>query len=63
MVIATTVGNLAAAGISYVSSMNTITAQRAELDKMWAKVHRLSSNLASNGRQFEPSFDIGKSIF
>ena len=63
MVIATMVGNLAATGISYVSSMNTITAQRAELDKMWAKVHRLNSNLVSNGRQFEPIFDIGKPKF
>ena len=57
MVIATTVGGLAATGISYVSSMNTITAQRAELDKMWAKVHLLSSALSSSGRQFAPRLE------
>ena len=57
MVIATTVGGLAATGISYVSSMNTITAQRRTLDQMWAKVHDLSNALASNGRQFAPRFD------
>ena len=57
MVIATTVGGLAATGISYVSSMNTITAQRAELDKMWAKVHLLSSALSASGRQFAPRLE------
>ena len=58
MVIATTMGNLAATSISYVSSMSTITAQRAEIDRMWAKVHNLSNSLASNGRQFAYSYGI-----
>ena len=57
MIIATTVGNLAATGISYLSSMNTITDQRAELDRMWAKAHNLNNNLASYGRKFTPNFN------
>ena len=57
MIIATTVGGLAATGISYVSSMNTITAQRRTLDAMWEKVQTLSSALASSGRQFMPRFE------
>ena len=61
MVIATTIGNLAATGISYVSTMNSITAQRAELDRMWTKVHNLNSKLASTSRQFLPS--LHKSAF
>ena len=61
MVIATTIGNLAATGISYVSTMNSITAQRAELDRMWAKVHNLNSKLATTGRKFLPS--LNKPIF
>ena len=57
MVIVTTMGGLAATGISYVSSMNTITAQRAELTRMWQKVHDLSSAVASSGRQFAPRIE------
>ena len=57
MIIATTVGGLAATGISYVSSMNTITAQRRTLDAMWEKVQSLSNALASSGRQFAPRFE------
>ena len=60
MVIATTVGGLAATGISYVSSMNTITAQRAELTRMWETVNVLRSAVASarsSGRQFAPRIE------
>ena len=65
MVIVTTMGGLAATGISYVSSMNTITAQRAELTRMWQKVHDLSSAVASSGRQFAPRIEdpISKGIY
>ena len=52
MVIVTTIGGLAATGLSYVSSMNSITTQRAELDRMWTTVHNLNSALASSGRRF-----------
>ena len=58
MVIATTVGGLAATGISYVTTMNTITSQRAELTRMWDKVNALSSAIArSSGRQFAPRIE------
>ena len=62
MVIATTIGNLAATGISYVSTMNSITAQRAELDRMWAKVHNLNRKLATTGRKFLPRRPIFKMV-
>ena len=34
-----------------------ITGQRAELTRMWQKVHDLSSAVASSGRQFGPRIE------
>ena len=44
-------------GVSYVSAMNTITAQRRKLDQMSAKVQALKNNLASNGRSIATWFE------